>query len=68
MSGCVSRWFCFLSKNYAYALTYIGDAVESIYKVVACEEHQEALYHISSSEAYSEHDIVKKSGKCLERR
>lgn len=52
-------------RNYAYALTYIGDAVESIYKVVACEEHQEALYHISSSEAYSEHDIVKKVGEVL---
>ncbi|MGN0398551.1 MAG: NAD-dependent epimerase/dehydratase family protein [Blautia sp.] len=51
--------------NYKYGLTYMGDAVESIYKLVACEEHQYGLYHISSSEAYSELQIVDAIGKYL---
>lgn len=45
-------------RNYYYGLTYMGDAVESIYKLVVCEEHMYGLYHISSSEAYSELQIA----------
>ena len=52
-------------RNYKYGLTYMGDAVESIYQLVACEKHKYGLYHISSSEAYSEQQIVDAIGKYL---
>lgn len=45
-------------KNYTYGLTYMGDAVESIYKVIACEQHRYGYYHISSAKPYSEKEIV----------
>ena len=45
-------------RNYKYGLTYMGDAVESIYKLISCERHKYGLYHISSSEAYSELQIA----------
>lgn len=48
----------FFRGNYQYGLTYMGDAVESIYKLIACEKHQYGLYHISSSEVWSEQQIV----------
>lgn len=58
-------------SNYKYGLTYMGDAVESIYKLVSCERHKYGLYHISSSEAYSELQIAdaieKYLGKELEK-
>ena len=50
-------------KNHKYGLTYMGDAVESIYKLVACESHKYGFYHISSSEAYSELQIAEAIGK-----
>ena len=49
----------------------MGDAVESIYKLIVCEEHAHGLYHISSSKAYSElqiaDEIEKDHGKELEK-
>ena len=45
-------------KNYEYGLTYMGDAVESIYQLVACESHRYGLYHISSGEGCSEEQIA----------
>ena len=45
-------------KNYKYGLTYMGDAVESIYKLIACEKHAYSLYNISSGKAFSELRIV----------
>ena len=45
-------------RNYKYGLTYMGDAVESIYKLIACETHKYGLYHISSGKAYSELQIA----------
>ena len=45
-------------RNYQYGLTHIGDAVESVYKLVACEEHRYGLYHISCGESYSELQIA----------
>ena len=45
-------------KNYKYGLTYVGDAVESIYKLIACEKHAYSLYNISSGKAFSELRIV----------
>lgn len=45
-------------RNYQYGLTYIGDAVESIYQLATCPSHRYGLYHISSSEAYSELQIA----------
>ena len=52
-------------SNYRYGLTYMGDAVESIYKLVACEEHTHGLYHISSGKAYSELQIADEIEKNL---
>lgn len=52
-------------RNYQYGLIYMGDAVESIYKLIACEKHKYGLYHISSSEAYSELQIADAVGKYL---
>lgn len=45
-------------RNYTYGLTYMGDAIESIYKVISCKKHDYNLYHISSSRAFSELQIV----------
>lgn len=45
-------------RNYSYGITYIGDAVESVYKLVACETHKYGLYNISSGKAFSELQIV----------
>ena len=52
-SGAVSY-----NGNHKYGLTYMGDAVESIYKLVACENHDYGLYNVSSGEAYSEQEMV----------
>lgn len=54
-------------KNDKYGLTYIGDAVESIYKLVACEKHEHSLYHISSGKEYSELQIVDAIGGFLKK-
>lgn len=45
-------------RNYSYGLTYMGDAIESIYKLVACEHHNYGIYNISSSRLCSELQIV----------
>ena len=45
-------------RNYSYGLTYMGDAIESIYKIVACEQHNYGIYNISSSKSCSELQIV----------
>lgn len=45
-------------RNYSYGLTYMGDAIESIYKLVACEHHNYGIYNISSSKSCSELQIV----------
>ena len=52
-------------RNYQYGLTYMGDAVESIYKLVSCEKYKYGLYHISSGVAYSELQIADSIGKYL---
>lgn len=52
-------------RNYQYGLTYMGDAVESIYQLISCEKHKYGLYHISSSEAYSELQIADAIGEHL---
>ncbi|MGM9550816.1 MAG: NAD-dependent epimerase/dehydratase family protein [Clostridia bacterium] len=54
-------------KNYVYGLTYMGDAVESIYKVIVCKKHNYNLYNISSSKAYSEMEIVNAIEKCFDK-
>ena len=45
-------------RNHKYGLTYMGDAVKSIYKLIACEEHKYGLYHIASGKAFSEQKIA----------
>ena len=52
-------------NNYYYGLTYAGDAVESIYKLIACKSHRYGLYHISSSNAYPETQIINDISKAL---
>lgn len=52
-------------RNFQYGLTYMGDAVESIYKLVSCEKHKYGLYHISSSKAFSELQIADAIGAYL---
>ena len=52
-------------RNYKYGLTYMGDAVDSIYKLISCEEHKYGLYHISSSKAYTELEIADAIGNNL---
>lgn len=54
-------------RNYKYGLTYMGDAVESIYKVIACDKHNYGLYNISSSKAYSEFQIIDAISKSLKK-
>ena len=43
----------------------MGDAVESIYKLMACEEQAHGLYHMSSSKACSELQIADEIEKNL---
>ena len=40
-------------RNYHYGLTYLCDAVESIYRLAVCEKHEYGLYHVSSGKSYS---------------
>lgn len=58
-------------RNYKYGLTYMDDALESIYKLIVCEKHNYGIYNISSGEAYSELQIAdaidKNLGKELEK-
>ncbi len=50
-------------REYAYGLTYLWDAVLSIYELIICKKHEENLYHISSSRAFSEEEIAKEIQK-----
>ena len=49
-------------NNWAYGLTYVGDAIECMYKAVVSERHKETLYHISSSQPFTEEQIA----RCIE--
>lgn len=52
-------------SNYYYGLTYAGDAVESIYKLIACDSHRYGLYNVSSGKAYPDTQIVDDISKTL---
>ena len=52
-------------NNYYYGLTYMGDAVESIYKLIACDSHRYSLYNISSGKAYLDTQIVNDISQAL---
>ena len=52
-------------SNFQYGLTYMGDAVESIYQLISCEKHKYGYYHISSSKAFSELQIADAIGAYL---
>lgn len=52
-------------SNYYYGLTYAGDAVESIYKLIACDSHRYGLYNVSSGKAYPDTQIVDDISKAL---
>lgn len=54
-------------KNYEYGLTYMGDVIESIYKLIACEKHDYNMYNISSGKAFSELFIVESIEKALQK-
>lgn len=45
--------------HHRFSMIYESDAVEYIYRVMACKEHYFHLYHISSAEAVSELQIAK---------
>lgn len=52
-------------KNHSYGLTFLGDAVESINRLVSCKSHKEGLYHISSGKPCSELEISQTLQSCL---
>lgn len=52
-------------SNYSYGFTYLEDAAYSIQRLVTCETHMHWLYHISSSRAFSELEIVEAIGSSL---
>lgn len=54
-------------RNYKYGLTYMGDAVESIYKLIVCEKHAHNLYNISSGKVCYEFQIVDAIDKFLKK-
>lgn len=45
-------------KNHIHGLTYLGDVIEALYKLVSCEKHEHGLYNISSSQQCSEEQIA----------
>ena len=45
-------------RNHVHGLTYLGDVIEALYKLVSCEKHEHGLYNISSSEKCSEEQIA----------
>ena len=47
-----------VNNNHKYALTYVTDAVEAIYKASVSESHEKFLYNISTSNAISEQEIA----------
>lgn len=53
------------SNNYSFGLIYMGDAIESIYKLVVCENHTYGMYNLSSGKPCSELQIANAIGDCL---
>ena len=51
-------------RNHVHGLTYLGDVIEALYKLVSCEKHEYGLYNISSSEQCSEEQIAQAIRKC----
>lgn len=47
-----------INEGNSFALLYETDAVEFIYRVVACKEHHGSIYNISSSEEISEKQLA----------
>ena len=45
-------------RNHVHGLTYLGDVIEALYKLVSCEKHEHGLYNISSSQQCSEEKIA----------
>ena len=51
-------------RNHVHGLTYLGDVIEALYKLVSCEKHEHGLYNISSSQQCSEEQIAQAIRKC----
>ena len=51
-------------RNHVHGLTYLGDVIEALYKLVSCEKHEHGLYNISSSQQCSEEQIAQAIQKC----
>lgn len=51
-------------RNHVHGLTYLGDVIEALYKLVSCEKHEYGLYNISSSQQCSEEQIAQAIRKC----
>lgn len=45
-------------RNHVHGLTYLGDVIEALYKLVSCEKYEHGLYNISSSQQCSEEQIA----------
>lgn len=47
-----------VNGKHLFSLLYVSDAVEFLYKIIACTEHKYDLYHISSGQVISEADLA----------
>ncbi len=47
-----------INEDCYFSLLYETDAIEFIYRVAACREHKNSLYHISSSEVISQRELA----------
>lgn len=54
-------------RNHVHGLTYLGDVIEALYKLVSCEKHEHGLYNISSSVSCSEEMIAQAIQKYSDR-
>ena len=45
-------------RNHFYGLTYLGDVIEALFRLVTCKTHEHGLYNISSSVKWSEEQIA----------
>ncbi|MBR1854051.1 MAG: NAD(P)-dependent oxidoreductase [Lachnospiraceae bacterium] len=48
-----------VAADHVFSLLYVSDAVELVYRIATCKEHQHQLYHISSGEEMTEQELAK---------
>ncbi len=47
-----------VNMEHRFSTIYVSDAVEYIYRLIACERHFYPLYHLTSGQEISEHDLA----------